>query len=112
MLAIGSRVTALLKVQPLIMVLIRKFRDKYHSCCIENGNFTWFRLMNFYPFSMQHFGWYLSQISLLPILLVKSRLHVNWCLSIILHAKYLTVIVYDDDFIAVYYQVPLAPVML
>ena len=28
--------------------------DKYHSYCIENGNFTWLHLVKFYPFSMQH----------------------------------------------------------
>ena len=29
---------------------INEIWDKYHSCCIENGNFTWLRLVKFYPF--------------------------------------------------------------
>ena len=35
-----------------------KFWDKYHSCCIENVKFP-----------IQH-SWYLSQISLLPMLIL------------------------------------------
>jgi len=52
-----------------------KIWDKYHSCCIENGSFTWLRLVKFYPFTMQHihciyptipmsYHWYYSSFSL------------------------------------------------
>ena len=44
-----------------------KFWDKYHSCCIENGKFP-----------IQH-SWYLSQISLLPMLLLVQTL--QWITS-------------------------------
>ena len=37
--------------------------DKYHECCIGNGD-----KLNL-PFPIQH-SWYLSQISLLPMLLI------------------------------------------
>ena len=45
-----------------------KIWDKYPLAALEMGNFTRLRLVKFSPFPIQH-SWYLSQISLLPMLL-------------------------------------------
>ena len=43
------------------------------------GNFTWLRLMKFSPFPIQHL-WYLSQFSLLPMLLHIQMVHYKSCI--------------------------------
>ena len=52
----------------------------WDKCCIVNGKFhsSQLRLMKFFPFPTQHL-WYLSQISLLPMLL---HTHINYSIEI------------------------------
>ena len=66
---------------------------------LEMGNFTQLRLVKFVPFPIQH-SWYLSQVSLLPMLLHILIIHI-----IYIHIIYIDIyihIIYIDVYIYIY----------
>ena len=59
-----------------IRIISSQIWDKYHSCYIENGNFSRLHCVKFYSFSMQH-SWYLFQISLLPHTITSTNINAS-----------------------------------